>query len=75
MLNQKLKRKAEELGLEKFISMDIYFVKETSFKGKSGSEVNPKTTNISIKKYNTNTIPVKNAMRPIHKMLDQDNLI
>lgn len=75
MLNQKLKRKAEELGLEKFISMDVYFAKETSFNDKSGAEVNPKTANISIKKYNTNTIPVKNAMRPIHKMLDQDKLV
>lgn len=75
MINQNLKKKAEELGLEKFISMDIYFAKETSFKVKSGSEINPKTANISIKKYNTNTIPVKNAMRPIHKMLDQDKLI
>lgn len=68
-MNNKLTKQAKLLGCNNYLSMDIFFSQHEE-KELVQSQVEKNETGICIKRYNVSQIPVKNAMRPMHKMID-----
>lgn len=73
-MNEILLNKAKEIGLRKFIPMDILFSKCQRFSIDNESVNSNNEIGIEIQKYNVTNSSIKNAMRPIHKILDPNKI-
>jgi hypothetical protein len=73
-MNKILLNKAKEIGLRKYIPMDILYSKYQHFSSDNDAENSSNDNGIEIQKYNATNNPIKNAMRPIHKILDPNKI-
>lgn len=73
-MNNKLKEQARKRGYSEYLPLDIFFSQLDEKEDTNRDQVSSPEKGINIKPYFVSNAPVKNAMRPIHKMIDIKHL-